>query len=185
MTTLERRQISLLELFLSTMKIGALTIGGGYAMVPIIKDEFVKKKGLLSEDEFTTLLVIAQSLPGPIAVNTSTLVGYKVKKLPGALSAVSGAIFVPTVSIIIIAVLLTQFYNYIQPFLKGMKASLFAILLVAVIKMWKANVKNIEDFVIFLVSFSLLIFLKFNPVTLVFLGIIYAIIKNLIHDEIK
>ncbi len=173
-----KREISIWEIFLTTAKIGAVTIGGGYAMVPIIKDEFVRKKELLSDDEFTALLVIAQSLPGPIAVNTSTLVGYKLKKVPGLIAGVSGAIFFPTIIIIVIASLLSKFYNYMEPFLNGMKAPLFAVLLVTVIKMWKTNINSIEDFIIFIVSFSLVSFLKLNPVYVILLGILYAILRN-------
>ena len=68
----------LLILFLTFMKIGALTFGGGYAMIPIIEEEVTKKRKWISEIEIMDILAISESTPGPIAVNTATYVGYKV-----------------------------------------------------------------------------------------------------------
>ena len=71
----------LIELFISIFKIGAFTFGGGYAMIPLIEEEVVKNKGWLSKEEFVDILVVAQSLPGALAVNTSVFLGYKIIKL--------------------------------------------------------------------------------------------------------
>jgi chromate transporter len=67
----------LLEIFWSFLKIGAFTFGGGYAMIPLIQHEVINRRGWLSEDEFVELLTIAQTAPGPIALNTAVFVGYK------------------------------------------------------------------------------------------------------------
>lgn len=178
-------KVPLWKIFLITAKIGGVTIGGGYAMVPVIKDEFVKRYRFLSDEEFTALLVIAQSLPGPIAVNTSALVGYKLRKLKGTICAISGAIFFPIVIILLIAVLISKFYNNLEPFLRGMKAPLFAILVTSVLKMWKGNIENLEDKIIFAVSFTAVSFLKFNPVIVIALAIIYSILRNIIMKRVR
>jgi len=110
LSKLENNQkVSLWKLFSITAKIGGVTIGGGYAMVPIIREEFVVKHKFLQPEEFDSLLVIAQSMPGPIAVNTSTLVGYKLRKIPGVIAAVAGAIFFPTIIILSIAIVIGNF----------------------------------------------------------------------------
>ncbi len=169
---------SLWEIFSITAKIGGVTLGGGYAMIPIIREEFTKKHDLLTDEEFTALLVIAQSLPGPIAVNTSTLVGYKLKKLPGTICAVLGSIFFPTIIILAIAMVIGQYYTVFKPFLNGMKAPLFSVLLITVLKMWKTDVRTLEDIIIFAVAFIIVSFLKFNPVVIILLGLVYGVIRS-------
>ncbi|QAV32388.1 chromate transporter [Fervidobacterium changbaicum] len=173
-------KIPLWKIFTITAKIGGVTIGGGYAMVPIIREEFVIKNKFLQPEEFDSLLVIAQSMPGPIAVNTSTLVGYKLRKVPGVLAAVTGAIFFPTVIILTIAILLGKFYDLVRPFLNGMKIPLLAIIVVSVLKLWKNSVRNIEDLVVFSAAFLIVTILKFNPVYVILLGIVYGVIRSFV-----
>jgi len=173
-----KKEASLWEIFSITAKIGGVTLGGGYAMIPIIREEFTKKHNFLTDEEFTALLVIAQSLPGPIAVNTSTLVGYRLKKLPGTICAVLGAIFFPTIIILAIAMVIGQYYTVFKPFLNGMKAPLFSVLLITVLKMWKTDVRTLEDIIIFAVAFSIVSFLKFNPVVVILLGLVYGVIRS-------
>ncbi len=172
------KKISLWKIFSINAKIGGVTIGGGYAMVPVIRDEYVNKHKFISDDDFSALLVIAQSMPGPIAVNTSTLVGYKLRKIPGLLAAVAGAIFFPTLIIITIAVVLGKFYNVLQPFLKGMKAPLFAVIFVSVLKMWKTSIKSKEDIIVFAVALALLTVLNFSPFYLILIGILYGVLRT-------
>lgn len=181
-TTSKNKQISLWKLFSITAKIGGVTIGGGYAMIPVLKEEFVDKNKFISSEEFSTMIVIAQSLPGPIAVNTSTIVGYKLRKLPGALIAITGTIFFPTLIILLITIVLDTFQSLLSPFLKGMKLPLFAIFVFAVLKMWKNTIKGKKDIVIFLISFVLLTFLKFNPFTLLVIFILYEILKTIVRN---
>ncbi|QIV77898.1 chromate transporter [Fervidobacterium pennivorans subsp. shakshaketiis] len=175
-------KVSLWKLFSITAKIGGVTIGGGYAMVPIIREEFVVKHKFLQPEEFDSLLVIAQSMPGPIAVNTSTLVGYKLRKIPGVIAAVAGAIFFPTIIILSIAIVIGKFYNFLRPFLNGMKIPLLAIIVAGVLKLWKSSVRNLEDFVIFIVAFSSVTLLKLNPVYVILLGILYGIIRFFVNQ---
>ena len=80
----------LLILFITFMKIGALTFGGGYAMIPIIEEEVTKKRKWISEIEIMDILAISESTPGPIAVNTATYVGYKVAGIAGGIIATLG-----------------------------------------------------------------------------------------------
>ncbi|MEN3043183.1 MAG: chromate transporter [Fervidobacterium sp.] len=183
----EATTVSLWKVFSITAKVGGVTIGGGYAMVPVIREEFVTKNKLLSDEEFTSLLVIAQSLPGPIAVNTSALVGYKLRKIQGTISAVVGAIFFPTLIILAIAALVSKFYNILSPFLRGMKIPLFSVLLVSVLKMWKSNVKDTEDTIIFMISFTFVSFFKLNPVFVILLTILYSLIRGSFKnkDDVK
>ncbi|MFN3691904.1 MAG: chromate transporter [Fervidobacterium sp.] len=180
----KNKRISLWKIFTITAKIGGVTIGGGYAMIPVLKEELVDKNKFISPEEFSTILVIAQSLPGPVAVNTSTIVGYKLRKLPGAISAVGGTIFFPTLIILLIAIFLDAFQSLLSPFLRGMKLPLFAIFVFTVFKLWKSTINSKKDIVIFLITFALLTFLRFNPILLIALFILYEILKNTILNLI-
>ena len=83
---------SLSALFRSFFKIGLFTFGGGYAMIPLIEAEIINRRGWLARDEFMELLTLAQSSPGPIAINTSVFIGYKTRGVAGAAAAVCGAV---------------------------------------------------------------------------------------------
>ncbi len=92
------------QLFISFLKIGAFTFGGGYAMVPLIEREVIDKKGWVRREDFLDLLTLAQSAPGPIALNTAVFVGYRISGLRGALSALMG-IVLPSFTIILLVAL--------------------------------------------------------------------------------
>lgn len=101
LSTVERAP--LLQIFLSFFKIGAFTFGGGWAMVPLIRKELVDRQEWLEDSEFVDILAIAQSGPGPIAINTSVLCGYKMRGVPGALIATLGSSLPSFLIILIIA----------------------------------------------------------------------------------
>ena len=97
----------LFKLFLTMLKIGMFTFGGGYAMISILQDEFVERKKWIENDEFMNLVTIAESTPGPIAINSATYIGYKVYGLLGAVIATIGMI-IPSLTIIYI---ISLFFN--------------------------------------------------------------------------
>ncbi len=172
----------LLRLFISTAKIGGVTIGGGYAMVPVMEREFVSKK-FINEDEFSNILVLAQSLPGPIAVNTATMVGYKYAGIFGAIVSVFGTIFFPFAIILLIAGLIGTFKDFLQPFLSGMRTVVLPVLIIAVIRLWKKNITSKEGLVIFILASFMTIFLKFNPVVLILLSLLYGFVRGVLSEN--
>lgn len=91
----------LFQLFWSFFKIGLFTFGGGYAMIPLIQREVIDRKGWIAEDDFLDLLTVAQSAPGPISLNTSVFVGYKMRGYAGALAAIFGVVL-PSFAIILL-----------------------------------------------------------------------------------
>ena len=101
----------LFQLFFSFARIGGFTFGGGYAMLPMLQKEIVEKFGWVTEDELMDYYAIGQCTPGIIAVNTATFVGYKLKKLPGAIVATLGVI---TPSIIIITLIAAFLQNFAE-----------------------------------------------------------------------
>lgn len=126
------------ELFFSFFKISAMTLGGGYAMVPVMI-KFLEKKGWMSEKEFMDILTIAQSLPGPIAFNTSRLVGEKLKGTKGAIVCSIAVIIPPFFAIILASYLFNKFSQniYVKYYLKGIYAAALGLIFGIVVKIFK------------------------------------------------
>lgn len=165
-------------MFLSFFKIGAFTFGGGYAMIPIIEKEFVDNKKWLSKDEFMDSLVIAQTVPGPMAVNCSVFVGYKVAKVKGALAAVLGTIL-PSVSIIlIIATILLNFREneFVDLAFQGINGAVPVLILVAILSLGKSVKKTSLNIIVCLVVTILLIFFNLSPAIAILIGLTYGVL---------
>ena len=127
----------LLDLFLTFAKIGLFTFGGGYAMISLIENSCVEKKGWFTHDEMMNVTVIAESTPGPIAINCATFVGYKQKGLIGAIAATIGMVL-PSFSIIfLISMFLDNFLEiaWIAHAFMGIKIAVGILILDAAIKM--------------------------------------------------
>ena len=127
-------QTSLFELFRSFFKIGMFTFGGGYAMVPLIEAEVINRRRWLAQDEFLDLLTLAQSSPGPIAINTSVFIGYKVRGLKGAVAASLGATLPSFLIILIVAIFFAGIRHnpVIDAAFKGMRPAVVALIVVPV-----------------------------------------------------
>jgi chromate transporter len=126
-----------LDLFLTFAKIGLFTFGGGYAMVAIIEDSCVRKKRWITHDEMMDVTVIAESTPGPIAINCATYVGYKQKGLAGAVAATVGMVLPSFCIIFVISIFLDDFLEiaWIAHAFTGIKAAVGIIIIDAGIKM--------------------------------------------------
>ena len=144
----------IVELFLIFAKIGLFTFGGGYAMIPLIEDACVEKKKWITHDEMMDITVIAESTPGPIAINCATFVGYKQKKIAGAIAATVGVILPSFVIIFIIAMVLDNFLSitWIANAFKGIKVAVGILILDAAIKMIKNMKKKVLPRVILIVA---------------------------------
>src|SRR5574344_471028 len=120
-----------LSLFLTFSKIGAITFGGGYAMISIIKQEIVDKYHWLTDDELTEIIAIAESTPGPIAINMATYVGYKRTGILGSILATLGVVIPSVVIILIISLFLDAFMsnNYVMYAFEGIKCGVALLIL--------------------------------------------------------
>ena len=128
---------SLSALFRSFFKIGLFTFGGGYAMIPLIEAEIINRRGWLARDEFMELLTLAQSSPGPIAINTSVFIGYKTRGVAGAAAAVCGAVLPSFICILVIAIFFAQVRHnvVVDAAFKGMRPAVVALIVVPVISL--------------------------------------------------
>ena len=165
------------QLFLSFLKIGAFTIGGAYAMIPLIKTEVCQKRHWLSEEEFLDGIAAAQSCPGPIAVNTSIYVGYHVQGRWGVVAAVLGTIIPSTVSIILIAMLFNKYTDQIlvQKAFNALKPAVVALIAVPLIEMSKKSGMNLKN-MWFPISVAVLVgVFTISPAYLILFTIAFAV----------
>lgn len=118
------------ESFITFLKIGLFTLGGGYAMIPLIEAEVVDKKKWVEKDEFLDLLAIAQSCPGVFAINISIFIGYKMRKVRGALSTCLGTALPSFIIILLIALFFHQFEDnsVVQAIFKGIRPAVVALI---------------------------------------------------------
>ena len=170
-----------LKLFLSFLKVGMFSIGGGYAAMPLIQSEVVAGYGWLTMSEFTDLITIAEMTPGPIAVNSATFVGIRIAGVPGAIAATFGCIFP---SCIIVSLLAFIYYKYknvstLQSILASLRPAVVALIAGAGISLLRtvavgeealqpANL-NWVGICMFAVAFFVLRKLKLNPILVMLL----------------
>lgn len=128
------------QLFWSFFKIGAFTFGGGYAMIPLIQKEVVDRKKWLAEGEFIDMLAIAQSVPGPISLNTAVFVGNKKKGYWGSLASSLGIILPSFIIILLIALVFTEFKNNpgVERVFRGIRPAVVALIAAPLWKMGKS-----------------------------------------------
>ncbi|HIZ44056.1 MAG TPA: chromate transporter [Firmicutes bacterium] len=145
MKTEDRKKKLFLELFLIFLKIGAFTFGGGYAMIPLIQREVAEKKQWISERDILDVVAIAESTPGPIAVNSATFVGCKVGGFWGAFFATFGVVLPSFLIIFAVSFVLRQFEsNRIVAYaFYGIRAGVLVLILRALISMYRQSEKNL------------------------------------------
>ena len=162
----------LLNIYLKFFKIGAVTFGGGYAMLPILRREIVQKEQWLSEEQVIDFYAIGQSMPGIIAVNVGGFIGYTRKKESGAVAAALGVVSPCLVIITIIAACLANFQDniYVRHALNAVSVCVCALIVDSIIAMWKKGVKDIFGLVLFVVMLLAMTFTKASPVVLVVLS---------------
>lgn len=167
-----------LDLFLTFARIGVLTFGGGYAMLPMLQREVVEKKEWATEEELVDYFAIGQCTPGVIAVNTATFVGLKIKGALGGIIATLGVVFPSFIIITIIAAFIQNFADLpiVQNAFAGIRACVFVLILNAVVKLYKNAVVDIPTLVIFAVVMVLSICFDISPIIFVLLAGVAGII---------
>lgn len=169
-----------LSLFLSFLKIGAFTFGGGYAMIALLENEFVSRKKWLEKEEFVDILAVAESTPGPIAVNTATYIGYKVAGVLGAILSTL-AVCLPAFSIIfVISLVFDKFLSlkWVGYAFRGIQIAVVYLIGSAGIKVFKGLKKNI-----FSVTLCVLVFASFVTLSVLavsFSSVFYILICGLL-----
>lgn len=172
-----------IQLFWSFFKIGCFTFGGGFAMLPLIQKEIIEKRKWITDDEFMELLALAQTSPGPVAVNTSVFVGYKKCGIKGALATSLGTVLPSFVIILLIAIFFADFAHYpaVEAAFRGMRPAVVALIAAPVYNMLKGmGYKRI----ILAVTVAVVVgFLGVSPIYFLIAGAVGGILYGLYRKQ--
>lgn len=154
------------ELFLTFAKIGLFTFGGGYAMISLIEDECVEKKKWITSEQLTTVTAIAESTPGPIAINCATYTGYMRAGVPGALCATLGVTLPSFMIIYLISLFFDNFLEItvVESAFKGIKIAVGILITRAAFNLWKKTKKDMQAYAILFASFTIMLLSSISAV---------------------
>jgi len=158
-----------LELFWSFFKIGSFTLGGGFAMIPLMEKELVQQKQWLSKEEFLDLLSLSQAMPGVFAVNMATSIGYRLRGKTGAVMSVLGNITMPILVILVLAIFFRYFRDnaIVESIFKGIRPCVVALIAAPVFTMAKNAGLNWRNCWIPLLAAALIWLLGISPVLII------------------
>ena len=167
-------------MFLTFFKIGAFTFGGGFAMIPIIQKEVVEKRKWIKDEEFMDTISIAQSSPGPIAVNSSIFVGYKIAGFKGALVCTVGTVLPSFLIILIIAVFFTQFNSnpIFEKIFLGIRPVVVALIFSAVYQLITKAHLGYKDLVIAVIACVTIVVFNVTAIYVIIIGVVLRVIYN-------
>ena len=181
----------IIEIFILFFKIGAFTIGGGYAMLSLIEDEIVNKKKWLDHEEFLDGMAIAQSTPGVLAVNISLITGYKIAGFLGMFAGMLGAVLPSFFIVLFLSQILLVYGNHpiVVAIFNGVKPAITALILISVYRIGKSANINRYNFVIPLIVAVLINRFGVSPIVIIIstmiLGNIFYILKEKREDDKK
>lgn len=169
-----------LNLFFTMLKIGLFTFGGGYAMIALLENEFISKKKWMEKDEFIDMVAIAESTPGPVAINSATYIGYKLLGFWGAFLATI-AVCIPSFAIIFVISLFFDAFlslTLVSYAFRGIQACVIYLIMSAGLKMMKDMEKNIFNVIILTVTLACMVL--FSVFSVSFSSVFYIIISGFI-----
>ena len=160
--------MSLWQIFAVFAKIGAFTIGGGYAMIPVIQAE-MSRRGWIGDDELPDIVALSQSAPGVMAVNISNFAGYRLRGVKGSIAATLGSILPSFLAILAIAMFFTAFRDnpWVERAFKGIRPVVISLILVPMINMAKRACRSWWAWLLAVVSLVLVAFLSVSPVYII------------------
>ena len=161
--------MNLLSLFITFAKVGALTFGGGYTMIPILEREVVQNKGWVSSEDLMDYYAVGQCTPGVIAVNTGIFIGYKIAGIPGGIAAALGVITPSVVIITVIASLLSNFADIpaVKSAFTAVRACVCVLIFNAVLKLWKSAVRDLPALILVIIVLVGSLFFDVSPIVFV------------------
>ena len=167
----------LAELFIVFFKLGAFTIGGGIAMLPLLQNTLINEKKWFTKEEFMDIVAVCQSLPGVVAINMATYVGYKKKGLAGSLVSTFGVVIPSFTMILIIARFITSLGDngILMGAMAGLRAAALGMVVVAMIQLMPAAIKNKWALLAALTAFVLIAILKVNTAYVILLFAVLGI----------
>lgn len=170
--------IGLLKLFLTFLKIGAFSFGGGYAVLSLIQEEVIEGNRWISPEDFIDIVAISEMTPGPIAVNSSTFVGYKVGAMAGSALATLGVVLVPIVITLIVSIYYNKFKHLKQVnwVIRGIRPAVLGLIAAACIKIGKVSIVDVKGIIIALLVFLGVYKLKINPIIAILISGVLGVV---------
>ena len=168
----------LFKLFLTFAKIGAMTFGGGYAMLPILQRDVVEKQKWATDEEIADYFAIGQCTPGVIAVNTATFIGQKTAGIPGGIIATLGVVFPSLIIISALAGVITIFADlaWVKNAFAGIRVCVCVLIFNSVLKLWKSSVKDLWGILIFIAVLAASLLFSVSPIVFVLVSALAGIL---------
>ncbi|MCL2856317.1 MAG: chromate transporter [Oscillospiraceae bacterium] len=175
------------EIFTTFTKIGALTFGGGYAMLPIMHREAVERRGWLTKEEVADYYALSQSLPGVIMINVAAFVGHKLAGTRGSTVACLGVVVPSFVLITFIAAFIQGFLGQelVQRAFFGIRVVVCALIVQAIIKLWKSSVKDTFGIVVYIVTLALVLLVGVPIIAVVACAILAGIAHSALRRRVE
>lgn len=169
------------QIFLTFFKIGAFTFGGGYAMIPLIQKEAVEKRKWITDDDILEIIAIAESTPGPIAINSATFVGYRAAGVLGSVFATLGVVLPSFVIILALSFVLRQFQELeaVKYAFAGIRAGVLALLIKSLWTMYKKSPKGWPAYVVMAGSFILTAIFDVNVIFVIIGCAVFGLVTSL------
>ena len=173
------------QLFVTFFKIGAFTFGGGYAMIPLIQREVSEKRKWITDEEILEVVAIAESTPGPIAINSATFVGYKTCGFWGSFACTLGVILPSFLIILAISGILelVQDMKAVKYAFMGIRAGVLALIIKAIVKMYKACPKGIVSYIVMGLSFILAAIVKIDVIIVVICCAVIGLVSSIVAER--
>lgn len=168
------------ELFVTFLKIGAFTFGGGYAMIPLIKQETVERKKWMTDGDILEIIAIAESTPGPIAINAATFVGYRTAGFFGGMAATVGVVLPSFVIIAVLSFVLKEFENLkaVRYAFFGIRAGVLALIVKALFFMYRQCPKSVISYIVMAAAFVLAVFSGINVVWIILGCALFGLVSS-------
>lgn len=168
----------LATLFISFFRVGLFTIGGGYAMIPLMEAEVIKTHGWMSSSEFLDIIAVAEMTPGPVSVNAATFIGYTTAGVPGSIFATLGVISPSLILLLALSRILIQVIQNPQAanFINGLRSGLIALILLASFTLGQSAVVDLPSALIFVALFAASILTRISPLYFIAAGAVLGLI---------
>jgi len=162
----------LLKIYITFFKLGSISFGGGYAMIPLIEHEVVVQNHWVKREEIIDILAVAGSLPGAIGLNASALVGYKIAGIRGALASIIGSLCPPVMIVLALSVLFEKFSSYkaVQDAFYGIRPAVLSLIVFAAYKMGSTSIKDGISLIIAIMAFGSMVIFDMHPILIIIVG---------------
>jgi Chromate transport protein ChrA len=175
------------EFYITFFKLGAISFGGGYAMVPLIEHETVETKKWINHEKVIDIFAVAGSLPGAIGLNASALVGYHVAGIPGALAAILGNLSPSVLIVLTLSILFAKVSTYpvVQAAFNGLRPAIIALIAFAAYKIAKTAIRDCYCVLIAIMAFCGMVFINLNPILIIVIGALLGVLGDCFKTFMK